>query len=200
MGLTQGCANLAVVLLPEVKEHARALQLLETACKDRNAHACLRLGDALYEDPREWNRAKISYENACRLQETEGCVSVGWMVLRGEGTRASADNAADWFRAPCEHDVFVACTGLGLALLDSATSERQAEQATHWLQVACAHDDAFGCFMAARRAAFEAHALSPDARTLFAKACRLGTKAACSVTDVPEKADDDRDHEPAAQK
>jgi TPR repeat protein len=120
------------------------------------------------------------------MDDADGCQSVGWMVLRGEGTRARADRAAEWFRIPCERDVFDACAGLGFALLDDSASKSQADQGKHWLQVACEHDSAFGCLMAARRAAFEAQQLTPESRALFAKACRLGSKTACAEAQESE--------------
>jgi len=197
--LTQGCANLGMLLLPDAKEHSRALQLLEGACKDANAHACVNLGDALYDDPQEWSRAKGSYEHACKLNDAEGCLNVGWMVLRGQGTRADPDRAAEWFRGPCEHDVFEACAGLGYALLDDATSGNQIEQGKHWLQVACDHDSAFGCFMAAQRTAFDARHVTPESRALFAKACRLGSKPACSAANAPDSRDTPDDPDEASE-
>ncbi|HTA88542.1 MAG TPA: tetratricopeptide repeat protein [Polyangiaceae bacterium] len=201
LGLQRGCTNLALMLAHDPSQHERTVRLLDEACSNSDPVACAKLGDALYGEPeasRSLSKAEASYEKACQLEEPDACVGAGWLQLRGEGTDKSSERAEQSFKFACDHQNFSGGAGLGYVLVGWGNSASETEQGAHWLRVACEHDSGFGCFMLANRVAAQHQRVTPEARELFAKACRLGVKPACTVgTAVDESARAPQNDEPS---
>lgn len=168
---------------PVTRNVARAAQLLEQACIQGQAPACLLVGVRYFagngvsrDDVKGFGFVKracdAGYEAACR--STRILSAVGW------GTERDKVHGENNLRALCKEEDWGACTMLGAIL--AAKDAGSAEAATLW-EKACNSGDANACTsLGDNHLHGKGKPKDPaKAASYISKACTLGNTYACSL-------------------
>jgi len=170
------------------RDAARGWAFLTKACSGGDAFGCAELGRLYLDDDgfrRDVGRALQLTEAACEGGDGHGCAYLARLcsdrVLYPEAAARCANGRARraWQRALAALDD--RCDGWGA--YDCATRADMhlpddVRAARHWAAASCAGGDPGGCTALARLGGDGA----PDARPLFAAACRRGGVWACGLT------------------
>jgi hypothetical protein len=194
------CAELGLRLLDGGgrEEIARAVPLLDRACKGRIASACSTLGHAYrrgVDVQKDHEKSLVYFRAGCEAGEGRvlACVGLADVYLDGLGTAMDRARAIEILEPACEGDVPLACSRLGLIHtrgMGVPDDEAHHRIGTKYYDKACRLGEAGACVHLAElyRSGTGVPFDPRKARAFFQKACDAGDDSACSVLeDKPKK-------------
>ncbi|UQA58503.1 tetratricopeptide repeat protein [Polyangium aurulentum] len=180
---------------------ARAVPLLDKACKGRVASACNTLGHAYRrggEVERDQEKSLVYFRTGCEAGEGRvlACVGLADVYIDGLGAEVDRARAIAILAPACEGDVPLACSRLGqihttgMGVPDDEAHHRVGAK---YYDKACRLGEAGACVHLANlyRSGTGVPFDPRKARAFFQKACDAGDDFACSeLEEKPKKGDD----------
>jgi TPR repeat protein len=179
-GDASGCGNLGLKYGAGegvAKDEKRAAELFRKACDAGEAGGCNNLGVSYAFArgvPKDEKRAVELYSKACESGLAMACRSLGYKYDAGEGVVKDAARAGEFYRRGCDGADPESCSNLGTHYASGKGAPLDNAKANELFRRAC--DAGFGracSFLAARMKN------APDAKALYARACKAGDKEAC---------------------
>jgi hypothetical protein len=164
--VTDDCATLGVMYLDGkvvTVDLDRADDLLQAACRDGSARACLRLAEALHAEVFRGHPGRLKanphFEElnlllaGCEAGANEGCLRAGRSLVEAHGTPADPARAAKLFDRACSHGNAAACFELGRLFARGEGVEHRPDRAGQLFLKACQLGNDEGCLRAAKNGA-----------------------------------------------
>ena len=148
LGLADGCANVAALLVDDRGDFARAERLSAQACDRNSAHGCYVLSviqDGRYGKPARPREAGQAVEKACRLGWGTACYQQGFNLAKQARDSAHWGQVADLYLAACDAGSADGCNGLGALAAEGRTGKPDGETAHTYFSLGCERRSALAC-------------------------------------------------------
>lgn len=176
----------------EQGEFARAADLFQRACDQRDAKSCTQLG-AMYLDGQgvgKNNGKGVSLlDLGCALEDPVGCEALGHALVIGAGGKKDETRATAAFHKACKAGLRTACTEHGISLWRGRGVAKDVAQAHEILKENCKRDVGAACFYLGVLLKMGDEGVERDpagAAKALSKACELKHREACAYYDKHE--------------
>ncbi|WP_163833851.1 tetratricopeptide repeat protein [Spartinivicinus ruber] len=149
-----GIACYTLALRVPAGQWLKRLNLLNQACEEHFAKACLTLGNDYYHG----NGIQVNlqesysfYQKACQLTNYQGCYRQAEGLRKGEGVKASPVQANTLYQHACDHKINAACYQLAVNKFAAPTTTEKIAEAVELLDGLCRDDVAQACYDLAQR-------------------------------------------------
>lgn len=148
LGLADGCANMAALLVDERGDFVRAERFAARSCDGNSAHGCYVLSviqDGRYGMPARPREAGQAVEKACRLRWGTACYQQGFNLAKQARDSAQWGRVAYLYLAACDAGSADGCNGLGALAAEGRAGKPDGDTARTYFSLGCERRSALAC-------------------------------------------------------